>query len=1012
MKTNKKSDEKTISNEELENGKFLVEAASNNNLSLAQSYIDAGASKEAVDQKGNPCLHTAVYKKNREMVTLLLNAGFDTTLEDSKERTAPELAGLRQRWRILTLFATYRQEHPKKNDKEKLSKGLLEAVKYRKHEVAEELMKAHAGGGCFDSRTLFGIEHMVIRNQDIKVLNLIIKHGYFRFYYRDAKHQTPLDYARSLGKKGEACLTIMLQHSSEEKKNFPLHYAVLTKNRERVTELLEGGDIDTTLKNKQGKTARELASPEQLSTILSCFPDYRKEDPKKTEESSSSEFVTPGEEPSAPSFVEELEASITHPIKPEIMEEPVMEETEDFKNGQFLIEAILNKNQTLAQSYIDLGASKIVVDREGNSCFHITVLNNSIDMVPLLLNAGFDTTLKNKQGKTAPRLAGLKQRWRILRCFADYRKEHPKKHDKENLGSGLFDAVKHGQHKVAEALMKAHADGGWCNLRTLVGIEHLAIRNQDIKMLNLIIKHGYFRFYYRDAKNRTPLDYARSLGERGGKCLEIITMRQNLPLHYAVFRNDRKRVTALLESGIDTTLKNQQGKTAPRLAGLKQRWGILRCFATYRQNHPKKHDKENLGSGLLEAVRHGQHKVAEALMKAHAGGSWRDSQTLFGIDHLAIKNQDIKMLNLIIKHGCFRFYHRNAKNQTPLDYARSLGKKGEEYLKIMLQHSSKENKNFPLHYAVLNNDRDRVTKLLESGIDTTVKNKQGNTAPRLASLKQRWRILRCFATYRQNHPKKHDKENLGSGLLEAVRQGQHKVAEALMKALASGSSNLSQTRFGIEHLAIENQDIKMLNLIIKHDYFRFDYRDAKNRTPLDYARSLGKEQCTLIIEAFIKQKKEKSHTEDPTSSEFVTPGEEPSAPPVEEEKNSQSDLLEALKACITCSITHDIMKDPVMLIETGHTYDRSAIEKWLSTHSTDPLTGCELKNREFKTNYALKFIIEKYNEAKNQEERTKEKPSEDTFRLFKAVNDNDGQREEKEEKNKSSDIKHQEIQNQ
>ena len=33
---------------------------------------------------------------------------------------------------------------------------------------------------------------------------------------------------------------------------------------------------------------------------------------------------------------------------------------------------------------------------------------------------------------------------------------------------------------------------------------------------------------------------------------------------------------------------------------------------------------------------------------------------------------------------------------------------------------------------------------------------------------------------------------------------------------------------------------------------------------------------------------------------------------------------------MVCPITRDVMKDPVMVVASGHTYERSAIEKWFA----------------------------------------------------------------------------------
>ena len=45
---------------------------------------------------------------------------------------------------------------------------------------------------------------------------------------------------------------------------------------------------------------------------------------------------------------------------------------------------------------------------------------------------------------------------------------------------------------------------------------------------------------------------------------------------------------------------------------------------------------------------------------------------------------------------------------------------------------------------------------------------------------------------------------------------------------------------------------------------------------------------------------------------------------------------------LMCPITLDVFRDPVLITETGDTYERDAIERWRRNHTTDPLTGFEL----------------------------------------------------------------------
>ncbi len=61
---------------------------------------------------------------------------------------------------------------------------------------------------------------------------------------------------------------------------------------------------------------------------------------------------------------------------------------------------------------------------------------------------------------------------------------------------------------------------------------------------------------------------------------------------------------------------------------------------------------------------------------------------------------------------------------------------------------------------------------------------------------------------------------------------------------------------------------------------------------------------------------------------------------------------------VICPITREQMRDPVIIVETSNTYEREAIEQWLETHNTDPLSGVELADKKIIPNRALKDAIE------------------------------------------------------
>ena len=64
-----------------------------------------------------------------------------------------------------------------------------------------------------------------------------------------------------------------------------------------------------------------------------------------------------------------------------------------------------------------------------------------------------------------------------------------------------------------------------------------------------------------------------------------------------------------------------------------------------------------------------------------------------------------------------------------------------------------------------------------------------------------------------------------------------------------------------------------------------------------------------------------------------------------------------------CPITQagQPMQDPVIAAD-GHTYERSGIERWLTNHTTSPVTRAVLRNQELLPNHQLKSQIEQWRE--------------------------------------------------
>ena len=60
---------------------------------------------------------------------------------------------------------------------------------------------------------------------------------------------------------------------------------------------------------------------------------------------------------------------------------------------------------------------------------------------------------------------------------------------------------------------------------------------------------------------------------------------------------------------------------------------------------------------------------------------------------------------------------------------------------------------------------------------------------------------------------------------------------------------------------------------------------------------------------------------------------------------------------LCCPISKSVFIDPVILVQTGETYERRYIEKWIKKHDTDPLTNQLLHDKQLCPNISIRRLI-------------------------------------------------------
>ena len=61
---------------------------------------------------------------------------------------------------------------------------------------------------------------------------------------------------------------------------------------------------------------------------------------------------------------------------------------------------------------------------------------------------------------------------------------------------------------------------------------------------------------------------------------------------------------------------------------------------------------------------------------------------------------------------------------------------------------------------------------------------------------------------------------------------------------------------------------------------------------------------------------------------------------------------------LTCPITRTMFRDPVLVFDSGHTYERSAILSHFDRKSTDPITSLALSDTRVVTNWVVRQIVQ------------------------------------------------------
>ena len=74
----------------------------------------------------------------------------------------------------------------------------------------------------------------------------------------------------------------------------------------------------------------------------------------------------------------------------------------------------------------------------------------------------------------------------------------------------------------------------------------------------------------------------------------------------------------------------------------------------------------------------------------------------------------------------------------------------------------------------------------------------------------------------------------------------------------------------------------------------------------------------------------------------------------------EAKLVEDLEGVLSCPISLGLFNDPVVSTESGHTYEREDIEKWLQAEECCPVTKFRMTRKHLVSNYTLAGVVDAF----------------------------------------------------
>ncbi len=353
--------------------------------------------------------------------------------------------------------------------------------------------------------------------------------------------------------------------------------------------------------------------------------------------------------------------------------------------GHALLYAVQKNQIEVVRTLIKAGALKHRVTSDSkNNAVHLAIMNKNIEMVKLLIENDFDhlplcdlqimpsipTSSNLPEGENNTYVCAEAE---VESLSSIKNNDYPFTIIPEGEKFADFTGYSLSSNRIflcAPGFVQRKYEGVWVN-KIKIYCEAYNIKGLSYQLFKLLAIRANSEFYYIDKREKnaiiTPLDFLKNksiltLPLPGWAISPMANISNFSP-------KELQQITSHTGHSIEG-VKNLFNYTPIALAATMGLFDIVKLMAENRKTDPE--DKANYREALLAAVIAGKIEAVRSLIRAEASRDCKTDQDNNYALHMAVINNDFKMLELLMRKG-FDSTQKNGEGLTPYQLAAKSG---------------------------------------------------------------------------------------------------------------------------------------------------------------------------------------------------------------------------------------------------------------------------------------------------------------------------------------------------